>query len=198
MQLMRMNYLREFQKSFINPPVVPRSIALHAGKYVLPYPHRRSRFHLRRRRFGSKRVRRHRCQLQWYAPSIRLPRLFPPRLPIIPPLVANNASGYVFTASAVQAASNAALSHLNAGTQVGSNDYPHQYNNYEGFTFNAGCSPPYYEFPVFKSGVYTGGDPGADRIVIGTWSGSAGTAKFCDAITHYGASGNAFLQCKNT
>jgi hypothetical protein len=77
----------------------------------------------------------------------------------------------------VQAAANEALDHVVAGTTVGSNDYPHQYNNYEGFTFNSGCTPPYYEFPLFKSSVYTGGDPGADRVIIGAVSGSSG--KFC-------------------
>jgi hypothetical protein len=97
-----------------------------------------------------------------------------------PPLLpsrTNSPPGYTFTLSAVQAAANEALDHVVAGTTVGSNDYPHQYNNYEGFTFNSGCTPPYYEFPLFKSSVYTGGDPGADRVIIGAVSGSTG--KFC-------------------
>ncbi|KAI5856998.1 Ribonuclease/ribotoxin [Tricharina praecox] len=107
-----------------------------------------------------------------------------------------NCNGYVFTKAAVQAAANEALDHLVSSSTVGDNDYPHQYNNYEGFSFNSGCAPPYYEFPLFKSSLYTGGSPGADRVVIGSRSGSS--AKFCDVITHYGASGNAFLMCANT
>lgn len=85
--------------------------------------------------------------------------------------------GYVFTKAAVQAAANEALDHLVSSSTVGDNDYPHQYNNYEGFSFNSGCAPPYYEFPLFKSSLYTGGSPGADRVVIGSRSGSS--AKFC-------------------
>ncbi|KAA8894192.1 ribonuclease T1 [Sphaerosporella brunnea] len=104
-------------------------------------------------------------------------------------------NGYAFAASAVQAASNAAIAHIADGTTA--SDYPHQYNNYEGFTFNAGCNPPYYEFPVFKSQVYTGGSPGADRVVVGSVAAAAGTGVFCDVITHHGASGNAFLLCDN-
>ncbi|RPB03333.1 extracellular guanyl-specific ribonuclease Fl1, partial [Choiromyces venosus 120613-1] len=102
---------------------------------------------------------------------------------------------HTFTSAQVSAAANAALDHLNAGTQVGSNDYPHQYNNLEDFAFNSGCRAPYYEFPIFRAYVYTGGSPGADRVVIGSWDGT--NAAFCDGITHYGATGNAFLQCSN-
>ncbi|KAF2969249.1 hypothetical protein GQX73_g4370 [Xylaria multiplex] len=71
---------------------------------------------------------------------------------------------------------------------VGSNDYPHQYNNYEGFDFpDAG---PWYEFPILSSGnAYTGGSPGADRVVFNA------DGKFQDAITHTGASGNNFVGC---
>ncbi|CAE6456899.1 unnamed protein product [Rhizoctonia solani] len=65
--------------------------------------------------------------------------------------------------------------------------------NPPGFTFNSGCRAPYYEFPLFRSSVYTGGDPSYNRVVIGSVSGS--NAAFCDVITHYGASGNNFLQC---
>jgi hypothetical protein len=42
-----------------------------------------------------------------------------------------------------------------AGTQVGSGDYPHRYNNYEGFDFRV--TGPWQEFPISRSGVYTGG-----------------------------------------
>ncbi|KAI1122910.1 guanine specific ribonuclease N1 [Nemania abortiva] len=74
------------------------------------------------------------------------------------------------------------------GETVGSNDYPHQYNNYEDFDFpDAG---PWYEFPILSSGgAYTGGSPGADRVVFNA------DGNFQDAITHTGASGNDFVGC---
>jgi hypothetical protein len=67
-------------------------------------------------------------------------------------------------------------------------DYPHQYNNYEGFDFpDAG---PWYEFPILSSyEVYTGGSPGADRVIF-TEDG-----EFESVITHTGASGNDFVAC---
>ncbi|RWA05344.1 hypothetical protein EKO27_g9757 [Xylaria grammica] len=71
---------------------------------------------------------------------------------------------------------------------VGSNDYPHQYNNYEGFDFPD--EGPWYEFPILSSNeAYTGGSPGADRVVFNA------DGKFQDAITHTGASGNNFVAC---
>lgn len=74
------------------------------------------------------------------------------------------------------------------GTTVGSDEYPHQYEDYEGFTFpDAG---PYYEFPILSDEeVYTGGSPGADRVVF------TGSGTYEGVITHTGASGNDFLQC---
>ncbi|KAI8634700.1 ribonuclease-domain-containing protein [Xylariaceae sp. FL1651] len=75
------------------------------------------------------------------------------------------------------------------GTTVGSDSYPHQYNDYEGFDFPDPA--PWYEFPILSSyNAYTGGSPGADRVIFN----SAG--KFQDAITHTGASGNDFVACK--
>ncbi|KAI1486129.1 guanyl-specific ribonuclease T1 [Biscogniauxia mediterranea] len=74
------------------------------------------------------------------------------------------------------------------GQTVGSNDYPHQYNNREGFDF-PGASP-YYEFPILSSyDPYTGGSPGADRVVFND------SGDFQGAITHTGASGNNFVAC---
>ncbi|KAI0405351.1 guanine specific ribonuclease N1 [Xylaria palmicola] len=74
------------------------------------------------------------------------------------------------------------------GETVGSNDYPHQYNNYEGFDFPD--EGPWYEFPILSSNEpYTGSSPGADRVVFN----EEGT--FQDAITHTGASGNNFVGC---
>lgn len=73
--------------------------------------------------------------------------------------------------------------------QTGSNNYPHTFNNREGFSF--GASGPYQEFPVLNTfKVYTGGSPGADRVVFNTKGQLAG------AITHTGASGNNFVACK--
>lgn len=34
-------------------------------------------------------------------------------------------------------------------------NYPHTYNNYEGFNFRV--AGPYIEFPIKSSGLYTGG-----------------------------------------
>lgn len=62
-----------------------------------------------------------------------------------------------YSAAAVNSASQAACNHFRAGTTAGSSNYPHRYNNYEGFNFG-GVSGPYQEFPILSSGsVYTGG-----------------------------------------
>ncbi|KAL6695615.1 guanyl-specific ribonuclease Th1 [Trichoderma pleuroticola] len=97
-----------------------------------------------------------------------------------------------YSASAVSAASNAACNYVRAGSTAGSSTYPHQYNNYEGFHFK-GLSKPFYEFPILSSGkTYTGGSPGADRVVIN------GQCSIAGIITHTGASGNAFVACAGT
>lgn len=62
-----------------------------------------------------------------------------------------------YSAAAVNAASVAACNHFRAGRQLGSGNYPHRYNNYEGFNFG-GASGPYQEFPIMSNGqVYNGG-----------------------------------------
>ncbi|KAH6626682.1 guanyl-specific ribonuclease [Chaetomium sp. MPI-SDFR-AT-0129] len=67
--------------------------------------------------------------------------------------------------------------------------YPHQYNNYEGFSFPT--SAPWYEFPILSSySVYNGGSPGADRVIFD------GQGSLDALITHTGASGNNFVACK--
>ncbi|KAK5989376.1 Guanyl-specific ribonuclease N1 [Cladobotryum mycophilum] len=67
--------------------------------------------------------------------------------------------------------------------------YPHQYNDYEGFKFPTGS--PWYEFPILSSfKVYTGGSPGADRVIFDS------QGNFDSLITHTGASGNNFVACK--
>jgi hypothetical protein len=61
-----------------------------------------------------------------------------------------------YSATATNAASQKACSYYNAGTTVGSNSYPHTFNNNEGFDF--AVSGPYLEFPILSSGsLYAGG-----------------------------------------
>lgn len=61
-----------------------------------------------------------------------------------------------YTAGEVSAAASAACSYYKSGDNAGSSNYPHQYNNYEGFNFDV--AGPWEEFPIMSSGnVYTGG-----------------------------------------
>ena len=74
------------------------------------------------------------------------------------------------------------------GQQEGKNKYPHAFNNYEGF--NLLVDGPYQEFPVLNSyQPYSGGSPGADRVVFNT------NGDFAGSVTHTGASGNNFVAC---
>ncbi|OAA60518.1 extracellular guanyl-specific ribonuclease [Niveomyces insectorum RCEF 264] len=76
-----------------------------------------------------------------------------------------------------------------SGQTLGSDKYPHQYNDYEGFTFPT--SAPWYEFPILSSfKVYSGGSPGADRVIFDSHG------NFDSVITHNGASGDDFVACK--
>ncbi|KAI1435952.1 Ribonuclease/ribotoxin [Xylaria sp. CBS 124048] len=68
--------------------------------------------------------------------------------------------------------------------------YPETYQNYEGFDFP--ISGPYLEYPMLTRGVYDGGSPGADRVVINHSCDLAGE------ITHTGAEGNDFVGCSGT
>ncbi|KAM3513902.1 hypothetical protein MY11210_002439 [Beauveria gryllotalpidicola] len=95
-----------------------------------------------------------------------------------------------YSASQVNAASQAACNYVKSGSTAGDSSYPHPYKNYEDFDFPV--EGPYYEFPIKSSGVYTGGSPGADRVIINKQCGQAGT------ITHRGASGNDFVGCSGT
>lgn len=91
-----------------------------------------------------------------------------------------------YTSSAVSAAQAAGYKLYAADDDV--NNYPHVYHNYEDFEF--AVSGTYLEFPILKSGsVYTGGSPGADRVIFNTANKLAGV------ITHTGASGNNFVAC---
>ncbi|RMZ71170.1 guanyl-specific ribonuclease f1 [Pyrenophora seminiperda CCB06] len=92
-----------------------------------------------------------------------------------------------YTQAQVNTALKAGVNYYNNNDEAGSSTYPHQYNNYEGFDFPV--NGPYQEFPLKKSGAYTGGSPGADRVIFNTQGQLAGE------ITHTGASGNNFVAC---
>ncbi|CBX96597.1 hypothetical protein IAQ61_005538 [Plenodomus lingam] len=92
-----------------------------------------------------------------------------------------------YTAAQASAARTAGHNHYLQDTQAGSSNYPHTYNNREGFDFLV--AGPYQEFPLRTSGVYTGGSPGADRVVFNTQGERAGE------ITHTGAQGSNFVAC---
>jgi len=105
------------------------------------------------------------------------------------PRDATTCGSNVYTAAQVSAASQKAYSYYQSGSAPGS--YPHTYHNYEGFTFPV--AGPYQEFPILASHeLYTGGSPGADRVIINTSGQQAG------AITHTGASGDNFVGCSGT
>ncbi|KAI0720022.1 ribonuclease T1 [Cerioporus squamosus] len=70
----------------------------------------------------------------------------------------------------------------------GASNYPHQYHDYEGFDFPS-CSGEFFEYPLEHNRVYTGGSPGADRVIYDS------NGDFCACLTHTGASGNDFLEC---
>ncbi|XWW97100.1 hypothetical protein V2A60_005081 [Cordyceps javanica] len=95
-----------------------------------------------------------------------------------------------YSAGQVDSASQAACKYVQNGGTAGGSTYPHKYNNYEGFNFPV--DGPYYEFPIKSGGVYTGGSPGADRVIINRQCDEAGV------ITHRGASGNNFVGCEGT
>jgi hypothetical protein len=68
-----------------------------------------------------------------------------------------------YTSAQLTSARNAGYNYYNTGGQAGSSNYPHTYNNYEGFDFLV--TGPYQEFPVRTSGVYTGGKQIRSRYV---------------------------------
>lgn len=75
-----------------------------------------------------------------------------------------------------------------SGKTLGSDKYPHEYNDYEGFDFSV--EGPWYEFPILNTfKVYAGGSPGADRVIFNEDGDYAGV------ITHNGASGDDFVAC---
>jgi NADH:ubiquinone oxidoreductase subunit K len=104
--------------------------------------------------------------------------------------------GTSYSQSNINDAATAALNYYAQGQTVGDDSYPHQYNDYEGFSFS--CSAPYLEFPIQTSGTYSGGSPGADRVVIGSISSDDSSAQYCAVITHDGQSGNNFGECTDS
>ncbi|KAK4138439.1 ribonuclease-domain-containing protein, partial [Trichocladium antarcticum] len=87
----------------------------------------------------------------------------------------------------IQAALNKGYSLHTAGNNI--KNYPHRYNNYEGFDFPT--AGPWYEFPIMASHVvFAGGSPGADRVVFD------GRGALDLLITHTGATGNNFVACR--
>ncbi|KAI8980774.1 ribonuclease T1 [Trametes punicea] len=70
----------------------------------------------------------------------------------------------------------------------GASDYPHEYHDYEGFSFPT-CSGTFYEYPLEHDRVYNGGSPGADRVIYDS------DGDFCACLTHTGASDDDFLEC---
>ncbi|KAL1859143.1 hypothetical protein Plec18170_002258 [Paecilomyces lecythidis] len=93
-----------------------------------------------------------------------------------------------YWASDISAAQDKGYQLYQSGQTLGDDKYPHQYNDYEGFSFPV--DGPYYEFPILSSyEVYSGGSPGADRVVFN------GNNQLAGLITHTGASGDDFVQC---
>ncbi|KAK7694995.1 hypothetical protein QCA50_002183 [Cerrena zonata] len=92
-----------------------------------------------------------------------------------------NCAGTKFTASDISKA-------IVKADDGGASNYPHQYHDYEGFSFPS-CSGEFFEYPIKSGSVYTGGSPGANRVIYDE------DGDFCACLTHTGASGNDFLEC---
>lgn len=95
-----------------------------------------------------------------------------------------------YSSSQLSAALNKGYSLYEDGETLGEDEYPHAFQNYSGFTFSV--DGPYQEFPVQESGVYTGGSPGADRVIFND------DGEYAGAITHTGAPGDDFVGCSGT
>ncbi|KZT30751.1 ribonuclease T1 [Neolentinus lepideus HHB14362 ss-1] len=76
---------------------------------------------------------------------------------------------------------------IDAAEDGGASDYPHQYKDYEGFSFS--CSGTFYEYPLERHSTYDGGSPGADRVIYND------DGDFCACLTHTGASNDDFKEC---
>ncbi|KAJ6462456.1 guanyl-specific ribonuclease C2 [Mycena sanguinolenta] len=94
-----------------------------------------------------------------------------------------------YTVSEVVAAVDAGFDHVN--DPLGSDSYPHQFFDDEGLELFCSGST-WMEYPILAGGkTYTGGSPGADRVIFNT----AGT--YCAVVTHTGASSeDGFVSCR--
>ncbi|KAJ4485293.1 guanyl-specific ribonuclease C2 [Lentinula aciculospora] len=94
----------------------------------------------------------------------------------------------VYTLSDVESAVSGGFNHLD--DPIGDDSYPHIYHDYEDLDMYCSGST-WYEYPILKGGAaYSGGEPGADRVVFNP----SGT--YCAVITHTGASDDDFLACE--
>ncbi|THU89133.1 Ribonuclease/ribotoxin [Dendrothele bispora CBS 962.96] len=94
----------------------------------------------------------------------------------------------VYSLNIVKAATSNGFAHIN--NPIGSNSYPHTFSNFEGLKMWCTGETQFNEWPILVSGPYTGGSPGADRVVF------SDNGIYCAVITHTGASGNNFVSCK--
>ncbi|KIJ65008.1 hypothetical protein HYDPIDRAFT_131178 [Hydnomerulius pinastri MD-312] len=79
---------------------------------------------------------------------------------------------------------------INQAEGSGGGKYPHQYHDYEKFSFPS-CQGNFYEYPLEEGKVYTGGSPGADRVIYDE------KHNFCACLTHHGSSQrDGFVECK--
>ena len=86
------------------------------------------------------------------------------------------------------------------------NGYPKYYGASDNPVKNAlptGCTGTgvtLYEFPIKEGDHYDGGDPGADRVVLGETTLTDGTKSrfFCLVMTHRGVADNGFKVCPAT
>ncbi|KAJ7597681.1 Ribonuclease/ribotoxin, partial [Mycena floridula] len=99
-----------------------------------------------------------------------------------------NCGGTTHSLAAVKSATAAGFSHKNS--PLGSDSYPHAYENYEGLELWCTGKTSFMEYPILSSGAYSGGSPGADRVVFSSDDGT-----YCAVVTHTGASGNDFVAC---
>jgi hypothetical protein len=85
----------------------------------------------------------------------------------------------------------AAINQGRSGGTFGKNKYAHTFNALDADIHFTKCTPPFLvEFPLVAGGVYSGGNPGADRVVYDL------SGDFCGCMTHTGAKGkNGFVHC---
>ncbi|KAJ3554608.1 hypothetical protein NP233_g12385 [Leucocoprinus birnbaumii] len=78
----------------------------------------------------------------------------------------------------------------NPSPVFGGRGYPHRFGNREGVKLPYCDSKEYVEYPLKQGKAYTGGPPGADRVIYSTKNA------FCGCITHTGATQrNGFVAC---